>query len=204
MAVDASGAVYVSDVSAQAIRKYADTSVGTVLSTFGTSGEGTLTSPTALALGPDGLLYVLDTGSNRLVRFDANGDYQGQIPLVGTTDPGALAVDPSGRVYTANGQGGGTIYDSSTGEAVGTVTPASSSPDPSGGVFGGPHLAVSGAYLYLHDDATGLHVYELPTTTDADGDGVADAAESFRAAGLITQAEKDAIVAAAARSDCGR
>jgi hypothetical protein len=246
--VDNAGTIYLSgDGSPKQISKYAQGS-GTPLLTFGTSGMGMLTNPTALAFGPDGLLYVLDTGAGRIVKFDSSGNYQGQISPIAATDRNDIVVGSNGLLYTANETDGGTIYDTSTGFVAGALTPTGES-----SAFPGSktQLVIGGNYLYFYNrEGANIHVYELPPDDDGDGvlngadqcpgtpsGAVVDAtgcsiaqlvpcsgprsggrwrnhgayvtavslvAERFRAAGLITSAQRDAIISAAARSNCGQ
>jgi DNA-binding beta-propeller fold protein YncE len=63
-------------------------------------GEGTLTDPRAVAIGPAGAIYVADTGGEQLVRFAAG------VPPA-TVGPGtiddAFAFEPSGVAVTPGG-----------------------------------------------------------------------------------------------------
>jgi len=62
------------------------------------------TSPSAVAVGSDGKVYVANTGSNTVsaITFNANNTYKISTVTVGT-GPTALAVSPTtGQVYVAN------------------------------------------------------------------------------------------------------
>ena len=45
------------------------------------SGDGQLSGSTAISLGADGLLYVLDFGNRRIEGFTTSGAYARQFPL---------------------------------------------------------------------------------------------------------------------------
>ncbi len=82
--VAADGTVYIADTGNHAIRKV-DTKgiITTVAGTGGKAGfsgdggpatQALLNSPEAVAIGPDGLLYIADTGNHRIRVVDANGN----------------------------------------------------------------------------------------------------------------------------------
>lgn len=80
---------------------------GTLLgrSVAGAAGVGTLTDPTAMALGPDGFLYATDGAGDRVWRIDpANGLASVHVaPRSGGLDvPAGIAFDRSGRLYVAS------------------------------------------------------------------------------------------------------
>lgn len=79
---DAAGNLYVADTGNHAIRRIANDSARTVttLAGNGSAGSATGTGPIArfrlpqgIALGPDGALYVADTGNHRIVRVTTGG-----------------------------------------------------------------------------------------------------------------------------------
>lgn len=89
------------------------------------SGNGQLSGSTAMAIGPDGLLDVLDLGNNRIEAFTSAGDYVRQVPLApNTIGDGQLAVGADGRFYVGDDNGGGAVYDAS-GSFLGTYSTAS-------------------------------------------------------------------------------
>ena len=86
-----------------------DKTTGDLLFTFGKAGSaaGDLFHPTNIAIGPDGDVYVVETGNFRVQRFTADGLHvrfygeQGNTP--GTfARPKGLAVDRAGRVYVGD------------------------------------------------------------------------------------------------------
>ncbi len=109
LALDSSGNLFIADTGNHTIRKV--TTAGDV-STFAgaagqagtTDGTGTVarfSSPRGLAFGPDGTLFVADTG-NSLIRMISPS---GQVTtLTGATfnAPEGVTVDPSGAVYVAD------------------------------------------------------------------------------------------------------
>ena len=68
---------------------------------------GQLQFPRNVALGPDGSIYVADSGNHRIVKFDANGQFvtmwgsQGNGPGQ-FNEPWGIAVDADGNVYVAD------------------------------------------------------------------------------------------------------
>lgn len=74
----------------------------------GKGSEAQLSSPSQLALGPNGVLYVADTGNNCIRTIDADGTVSTLVPSTwpcgGTALDGPLGVtvDTTGNVYVAN------------------------------------------------------------------------------------------------------
>ena len=68
---------------------------------------GSLKAPSGIAIGNNGAIVVADTGNDRIVAFDANGN---EVLLFGTSGAGAgqfshpasVAVDKAGAFYVAN------------------------------------------------------------------------------------------------------
>jgi DNA-binding beta-propeller fold protein YncE len=86
-----------------------DKRTGNRVSAFGKPGSapGTLYHPTNVALGPEGDLYIADTGNFRVSRFRPDGTFvrtygeAGQSP--GTfARPKGIAVDRTGRLYVGD------------------------------------------------------------------------------------------------------
>ena len=135
-----------------------DLSTGAATSTFGNSGPGTLNTPGALAVGPDGLIYVLDTGDHRVVSFDTAGNYHSAFAVTSTAAATALTIDPRGYLYTADGNGGGSIYNTATGQLYGTLAATSGNAVPPGNTL---LRADDQGHLYMYDAATGMHVFDI-------------------------------------------
>ncbi|MFA6030424.1 MAG: tetratricopeptide repeat protein [Elusimicrobiota bacterium] len=82
---------------------------GKLLGTAGKSGTGReeLSRPRRVAVGPDGTVFVADTGNSRVQMLDADGKFLGHFGVPGS-DPGQLrspqsvAVGADGRVYVAD------------------------------------------------------------------------------------------------------
>jgi DNA-binding beta-propeller fold protein YncE len=61
-------------------------------------------TPIGIAVDPSGNVYVADTGSDRIQKFDSNGNFLAKWGSFGTGDgqfhsPYGVAVDSSGNVY---------------------------------------------------------------------------------------------------------
>ena len=72
------------------------------LFSFGTlgSGDGQFNQPTDLALGPNGEIYVMDWGNQRIQKFDADGNYLLKWgPSNGFSNYESIATSPAGNVY---------------------------------------------------------------------------------------------------------
>jgi uncharacterized protein (TIGR03663 family) len=71
------------------------------------SGDGQFSTPRAIAIGPDGLLYVADSGNNRIQVLDAEGNFVQTWGSAGSglgqfQEPWGIAVSDAGRVYVAD------------------------------------------------------------------------------------------------------
>lgn len=71
------------------------------------SAPGEFNLPNQIAVGPGGLIYVLDAGNFRVQVFDSAGQFQRAFGAVGTAlgnlaRPRGLAVDGLGRVYVSD------------------------------------------------------------------------------------------------------
>jgi len=65
------------------------------------SGTGTISSSTSLAVDGGDILYIADTGNNQLKEMDSSGNIT-PTALKPIATPASLAVDSFGIVYTAN------------------------------------------------------------------------------------------------------
>lgn len=130
LTLDPAGNLYIADTGNSLVRKVA---AGTGIITtyagyyhgFGFSGDGgpatsaELSSPQALAMDPNGNLYIADTGSCRIREVTAstgiintvagNGSCEntgdgGAATSAGLTSPDSVAVDANGSIYIASSQ----------------------------------------------------------------------------------------------------
>jgi sugar lactone lactonase YvrE len=100
--------LYVVDIKNHQVQVL-DKSSGQVLFTIGKagSGPGELFQPTNVAIGPDGDVYVTETGNFRVQRFTRDGAHvrfygqQGNLPG-DFARPKGLAVDRQGRIYVGD------------------------------------------------------------------------------------------------------
>jgi len=131
-------------------------------SQVGSRGEGVLRFPQAVAVGPDGAIYVADQGSHVVQVFAPNGQFVREVGSSGTgpgqfTAIGAVAVATDGTLFIADGTNRIDRF-APTGELMGSFGHSGS--DPGGLRLGagggnaagaGGGLAASGAFLYVAD-----------------------------------------------------
>ena len=70
-------------------------------------GQGQFTDPRNVAVGPDGEIFVLDSGNHRVQEFDADGQFLRTWGTQGAgsgqlNEPWGIAVGPDGLVYVAD------------------------------------------------------------------------------------------------------
>jgi DNA-binding beta-propeller fold protein YncE len=123
LAIAADGTIFVADNQNHALRRIGTNGVVTTLagllgtpgSADGSGSSARFDSPTGLALGPDGALYVSDTGNHTLRRVTTNGvvttvagsagnaDYaDGPATAARFNQPLGLAITPDGTVFVAD------------------------------------------------------------------------------------------------------
>jgi tripartite motif-containing protein 71 len=131
-------------------------------SAVGQRAEGVLRFPQALAIGPDGSIYVADQGSHVVQVFGPDGAFRREVGLAGSkpgqlSAVGAIAVAGDGSLLVADGSnridrfdGGGQLIDSwgRTGSDVGQFRFGAGAGN-SAAAGGG--LAVSGNFVYVAD-----------------------------------------------------
>lgn len=109
VAVDRSEYVFVADYSQHVIFRYRKGGTSTIWAgAYGVSGladgqgaAARFTNPTHLAVDRSGVLYVVDSGNNRIRRIDQNANVftVAAIPAVGVDQIGGIAIDDSGTIY---------------------------------------------------------------------------------------------------------
>ena len=105
--------VYVADTWNHRVQKF--TLEGTFVTVFGqsgtvedgTTGEGLFFGPRAIALLPDNLMAVTDTGNHRVQLFNRNGEFVTMVGQLGALagefyEPVGLASSADGRLYVAD------------------------------------------------------------------------------------------------------
>ena len=119
VAVDAAGNVYVADTWNHRVQKFAPDTVGFAgepLASWGrfakvtaneAAGWGAFYGPRGIDIGPDGNVYVTDTGNNRVQVFDAQGQFLRVFGVAGDRDgqlrePVGIAVGANGEVFIAD------------------------------------------------------------------------------------------------------
>ena len=125
----------------------------TVVSSSVKFGGAVLNGSARLAIGPDGVLYIGDTGNNRIVTYNpSNGDTG--VFATGLNGPQGIAVDGAGNVYVANWNGGDVLVYS----GGGVVTTLSSIP----GVTSPDGIAVDASGSVLVSDSGNGNIVRIP------------------------------------------
>jgi uncharacterized protein (TIGR03437 family) len=157
IAVDGSGNLYVADSGNNRVLRYprpvsqsgvitADTVLGQPdfqTSAAGATGSATLRTPSAVAIGPDGNVFVADTGNNRVLEFIAGAASNstalrvyGQPNFVSAigprtvsaqtlTQPSGLAVDQAFNLYVADTGANRVVIFANTRDSAATSSAAS-------------------------------------------------------------------------------
>lgn len=133
LAADDAGTVYVADTGNHRIRAIApDGSVRTLAGTGerglqdGPAAEATFAKPSAVALAPDGSLYVADTGNDQVRRIDPAGTVSSVLHAEGDeespiNDPAGVAVGADGTLYVADTSGNRIATVDTAGDSEFTV-----------------------------------------------------------------------------------
>ncbi len=115
IAIAPDGSLYVADTKNHRIQHLS--AEGEVLHVWGTYGDnanglalgGFFYEPWAVAVGPDGSVYVADTWNHRIQHFTAEGEFINMVGYFGTAEtldalwgPRDIAVDEAGNIYVTD------------------------------------------------------------------------------------------------------
>jgi len=92
--------------------------------TFVPSGSGSLNFPGDLTFGPDGHLYVISTGNDKVLKYDGlSGSFLGEFVASGSgglNSPVSLGFGPDGHLYISDFQSDSVLrYDGQSGQFIG-------------------------------------------------------------------------------------
>ncbi|MBL91152.1 MAG: hypothetical protein CMH56_04975 [Myxococcales bacterium] len=143
LAMDSTGAVYVSDSVAQTVRKIAADGLSAEVVISGFAGVA------GIAIGPQDALYVADSGSGRIHKIDTVGETMvSQLMFV---EPVDVDVGADGIVYVADKGASGIIWF----DADGFQTPAANAQHDAGSGQGLGDGGWAGDEAGMHHDADG-------------------------------------------------
>jgi sugar lactone lactonase YvrE len=170
LAFSATGNLFVADDGVPAIEKIVNNSTTggftagaqiTVVSSTFTFGGTALKDAMGLAFGPDGRLYIADTGNSRVVTFDPSNGEQAVTNATannGLSAPAGVAVDGTGNLLVAD-SGNNKIYTFWSAGGISTITPPS--------VAQASGVAVDGSGSIIVSDATSGAVVRIPNLNGA-------------------------------------
>ena len=178
VAVDARGNVYVADTYNDRIRRIAPDGVVTTLASAAAPGNAdgpaataAFDTPSAIAVGKDGTLFVADTGNNAIRRIGPDGMVSTLVaPVEGERRPllrrpTGLAITHDGYLYIAGG--GGRVLQLAPGGEIRALDDADRPPESTFGADGKVHLyaphgiAVERSGSLVVADALALRVLRL-------------------------------------------
>lgn len=154
--------------------------VGTIEleSVFVIEGPGTglapdFSRPLAAAWGPDGRIYVSDTGNSRICVFDSDGEFISETTGAGIdatatagaltlSQPAGLVVTEEREVYVADIRSGAVFVLDRSGTTTRTIAPGDGSP---GSGWHPTDVAIAGGLLYA-TDVDGVSIFQLDGTAE--------------------------------------
>jgi DNA-binding beta-propeller fold protein YncE len=176
--------VFIADKANHQVQKWTSAAgYGFFIKSWGTrgSGIGQFSFPSAVALDSGGNVYVVDTGNNRIQKFNSNGDYLSEWGGSGTGNgqfnhPSAIFIDGSGNVFVAdtgnnrvqkfNSSGSHLLNIGSTGTGNGQFQ------SPSGvAVDGSGYIYVSDMYNHRVQQFNSSGVFQTKWGTNGTNDG---------------------------------
>jgi hypothetical protein len=131
LAVDASGAVWVTNKTGSSVTKLDST--GSAISGATGFTAGGISSPSAIAIDSSGNAWIADAGSNSITELNSNGSNGLSFSGNGLSSPASIAIDGSGNVWVANGgsnvisvfTAGGGVLSGSPYSGAGITAPVS-------------------------------------------------------------------------------
>jgi len=127
-AFDASGNLYIADFSNNNVVEIpyvsgalASGSQTTLISSTLPFNGTALNKPSALAVGPDGRLYIADLGNSRVVSYSLVTG-QAEEPISSITDPWGIAVDASNNLYVTATGSSNILIDAAGAQSTLTLT----------------------------------------------------------------------------------
>ena len=185
VAVDSSGNIWVTDESDNRVEKF--DSGGNYLTQLGcstgscSSGTGTsqFNMPVNILIDTSGNIWVTDQGNYRVLKLDANGNYNGvTIGAQGTTaglfeKPGGIAIDSSGNVYVPDQTNNNVQKFNSSGvyqsQVAGCTTPPCSAGSSTTTFTSPSSVAIDSTGNFWIADSGNNRVLELSSTGSALG-----------------------------------
>jgi sugar lactone lactonase YvrE len=122
-AIDASGNLYVANLSANNVTKYSPS--GALLLTI----SGSMSGPEGVAVDAAGKIYVANQFSNSITTYTASGARTTPTITAGISAPYGVAVDATGNIYVANTNQSNVLIFGSSGALEQTITTGISYPE---------------------------------------------------------------------------
>lgn len=125
---------------------------------FGPGDDPAYAFPEAIAMGPDGRLYMIDTESRALRVFEVDGQERAGWPLGPLWNGADLALSPDGSIYLTTGGEDRVLRLAGDGQMLGEIGVDDARPWPDTTVAGASTLAPDGIFhdFVFEDDRFGL------------------------------------------------